>query len=603
MGTIIAQWLAGQLKRLGPSIIAAPTVSTVPGALTTLAIVGAFTTVGVAYVVTRRWVIIGRVLSWLTISGLVSTTLAVPLARTPLYLQGISVDQAFRVQYLTRLTDSAALHDLNYPNVAPYYPAGWFWIGGRVGNFLGLDGWEVYKPFAIGSLAVAAAVAVALWSTVVRADRALLVGLVSTVVLLHVGSPEPYGAVVALLLPPVLVLAWLGLRAPDGHGWAALLGVGAFLGLAATFYTLYFGVAVLMVVVLAVAAAVQARSIRPMLRLVPAAAVAGLVALLVWLPFVLAVLRGEPRSGAAQHYLPAYATTLPLPMTELTLLGALTLLGTVWLVVRFRVSPLAQALTVGVLVVYGWTLLSLLVLLQGTTLLAFRLEVPLLVLFACAGVLGLLDVVDAARRFTRQRRVPTRVPVAVLAVVAGVVGLAYTQDVPVSLTNEINLAYTDPDAHGVRADGDPAGDASFYPQLVAAIDAGTAAPQDKTVVLSTDYTLLSYYPYRGFQQITPHYANPLAQYDARAAEIRVLSQASSPEQLVKELDASPWPAPDAFVFRRGSTGLTLSLSRDIYPANPNVQFYDVTFDAALFDGPAFSTTQVGPFTVISRTHR
>ena len=58
-------------------------------------------------------------------------TLAMPLGATKLYLFGISVDQQFRTEYLTRLTDTAgpARHDLLRP--AAVLSAGWFWIGGR----------------------------------------------------------------------------------------------------------------------------------------------------------------------------------------------------------------------------------------------------------------------------------------------------------------------------------------------------------------------------------------------------------------------------------------------------------------------------------------
>jgi len=70
--------------------------------------------------------------------------------------------------------------------------------------------------------------------------------------------------------------------------------------------------------------------------------VAGALASLTWLPFALAVLRGAPRSGAAQRYLPDSGTLLPLPMTEVSLLGGLCLVGTGWLVLRVRTSPIAR---------------------------------------------------------------------------------------------------------------------------------------------------------------------------------------------------------------------------------------------------------------------
>ena len=61
-------------------------------------------------------------------------------------------------------------------------------------------------------------------------------------VMLAYASTEPYSAMITVMLPPVLVLAWSGLRGwTRGGGWAAVVGVGLFLGVAATFYTLLLG--------------------------------------------------------------------------------------------------------------------------------------------------------------------------------------------------------------------------------------------------------------------------------------------------------------------------------------------------------------------------
>ena len=46
------------------------------------------------------------VLLYLAPACLVITSLGIPLAATSLYLDGVSVDQAFRTQFLTRLTDT-----------------------------------------------------------------------------------------------------------------------------------------------------------------------------------------------------------------------------------------------------------------------------------------------------------------------------------------------------------------------------------------------------------------------------------------------------------------------------------------------------------------
>src|SRR6201988_2274169 len=91
----------------------------------------------------------------LFLSGFAVATLGMPLGATKLYLFGISVDQQFRTEYLTRLTDSAALHDMRYLGLPPYYPPGWFWIGGRAAVLTGPPVWEMFKPWAITSSTIA----------------------------------------------------------------------------------------------------------------------------------------------------------------------------------------------------------------------------------------------------------------------------------------------------------------------------------------------------------------------------------------------------------------------------------------------------------------
>ena len=49
-------------------------------------------------------------------------------------------------------------------------------------------------------------------------------------------------------------------------------------------------------------------------------------------------------TGSAQHYLPADGAELTFPMLQFSLLGALCMLGTLWLVVRARSSVRAGAL-------------------------------------------------------------------------------------------------------------------------------------------------------------------------------------------------------------------------------------------------------------------
>ncbi|MBF6481740.1 galactan 5-O-arabinofuranosyltransferase, partial [Nocardia cyriacigeorgica] len=625
---------------------------------------------------TKLW--LAKLLSWAGISAFVTVTLGMPLAATKLYLFGVSVDQEFRTEYLTRLTDSAALRDMTYADLPPFYPAGWFWIGGRVANVLGMDGWEVFKPYAIGSIAVAAVLALVLWSELIRADWAVAVAAAVTAVGVAYASPEAYGAVIAILLPPVLVLAWGALHRPGvqrgtAGGWGAVLGTGIFLGVAATFYTLYLAFAAFAVTLMALVAAGYAAvthpttaqrdmtatqpadatqganatqgtggggatrdadatqgpgatlattatqatgttqitasaqrsgvsdggawraALPPLARLVVIGAIAGLIALTVYLPFLLELLGGSwPSGGTAFHYLPEAGAELPFPMVEFSLLGGFCLIGTIWLVLRAGSSRRAQALGIGVLAVYLWSLLSMLATVAGTTLLSFRLEPILLVLLAAAGAFGFVEGARAAYQAFNE---PERFRI-VVVVVALVGALAFAQDIPRVRAPEITTAYTDTDGDGVRADQRDPSAVAYYREIDAALTARTGRPRSETVLLTADTTFLAYYPYFGFQGLTSHYANPLAEFAERAAAIEAWSALESPQELLDAMDAAPWRAPDAFLFRRSGEDYTLRLAKDVYPNDPNVSRYTVAFPRALFDDPRFTSTDIGPFTLI-----
>ncbi|GAB2699417.1 galactan 5-O-arabinofuranosyltransferase [Nocardia thraciensis] len=591
----------------------------------------------------RRWPWLAKVLSWAGISSFVTVTLGMPLGATKLYLFGVSVDQEFRTEYLTRLTDSAALHDMTYIDLPPYYPAGWFWIGGRVANVLGMPGWETFKPYAIASLAVAAALALVLWSKLIRADWAVAVAAATTAVTVAFAAPEAYSAVLVVLFAPAMILAWGALYRPaewagadrsetpgvaDGAvptagGWGAVVGAGLFLGLCAMFYQLFAGVAVFTVVLMAVVAwgallwqrraeAVhQPRKtasgpgawqlLSPILaRLVVMGVITGVLALITWGPWLWKALTSTlPTSGgSALHYLPEPGARLSFPMFDFAepLLGALCLIGTVWLVMRAASSRRAQALGIGVVAIYLWSLASMTVTAVGMTALSFRLEPILQVLLAAAGVFGF---VEGARAVYQALNEPQRFRV-VTAAVAALGALAFAQTIPSILNTEITTAYTDTDGNGERADQRSPSAVSHYRAIDAALIAQTGRPRDASVVLTADTSFLAYYPYYGFQALTSHYANPLADFAGRSAEIKRWSELQSPAELLDALAHSPWRAPDAFVFRRSGDSYTLRLAEDVYPNDPNVRRYTVSFPTTLFEDPHFQRTDIGPFTVVVR---
>ena len=558
----------------------------------------------------RRYRVLAQLGGLVFVSAFSVVTLGMPLGATKLYLFGISVDQQFRTEYLTRLTDSPALHDMTYLGLPPFYPPGWFWIGGRVAALTGIPPWEIYKPWAITSITIAVAIALVLWWRMIRFEYALVVTAATAAVTLAYSSPEPYAAMITVLLPPVLVLTWSGLRAGERRrGWGAVIGAGIFLGFAATWYNLLpaFGAFTTVLMALLLAGTRWRQSgfkpaLDPLRRLAVIGIVAAPIAATTWLPF-LSRAADSPVSntGSAAHYLPADGAELTFPMLQFSLLGVICMLGTLWLVVRARSSVRAGALAIGVLAVYLWSLLSMLTTLARTTLLSFRLQPTLTVLLVAAGAFGFLETTGMLAARGRERGWGRAV-----FPVAGAIGMAaaiaFSQDIPEVLRPDLTIAYTDTDGHGQRGDRRPAGSEKFYPVVDATILQVTGKPRDQIVVMTADYSFLSYYPYWGFQGLTSHYANPLAQFDLRAAQIRSWSKLKTADQFVHALDTLPWLPPTVFLMRRGANETyTLRLAEDVYPNQPNVRRYTVDLKAALFAGPRFTVQTIGPFVLAIRT--
>lgn len=629
LGALILGGVVGMvgLRVIDAAAWPAYNTSNVTRALTTLGQV-LFVLVAVVAVVTARyrpsWRLASSWLGSVASAGLVTVSLGMPLGATKLYLHGLTADQQFRTEYLTRLTSSPHLADMTYVDLPPYYPATWFWFGGRYADLLGLPGWEAYKPWAIVSMAAAAALGVALWNRMVGVGVGTGVGLAVTAATLYFASPEPYAAVLILVGVPMLVVIASALRgggrladgpsASTGTNWLAVIAAGVFLGVSATVYTLYTalfaGAAILIALVYLVQAWLAARNSAipadtlaaqrraPMLavlvRLLVMGVLAIAIALIFWAPYFLKRFGSTVTvSGAAEHYLPEGGALIGLPMFQVTLLGLLTLIGLVWAVLRMRRRTIAFSFAAALVGIVVLTLASLARTAIGSTLLSFRLEAVTAAILAAAGVFGVVELSRAAvGRFGDIRTV-----VGVLAAV-GAVGVA--QQVPATLSSEITIAYTDTDGYGQRGDHRPAGSESYYAELHRLIREQTGRPATENVVLTADFSFLSIYPYWGFQGLTSHYANPLAEFEARAAAIAQWAEASDPAELAARMKASPWRTPDAFVFRYSADGYTLRLAKDVYPNDPNIKRYTVTFDPAVFDDPAYTVTEVGPFVLVVR---
>lgn len=550
----------------------------------------------------RVWLTI--VVSYLAPAALVVSTTAIPLSATRLYLDGITVDQGFRTQFLTRLTDSPILDDMNYIDMPSFYPGGWFWLGGRFSALLGLPGWEGFQPWSLVSIAAAGSMVVPVWQRICGSlPVATGIGLVSICIALVVSAEEPYAAIVALGAPAASVLAY---RAVAGHK-LAIAGMIVYLGVSASMYTLYTATITLSVILIATVFAVFVqRSWWPILRLIIVGIGSMVLAAPVWTPYLLAVARGETRSGAtAMHYLPYEGTQIPLPMLSFSFVGALCLIGLLFLMAR-AVDPDVRSMGIALFVFYCWIVASMIATLAGNTLLGFRLDSIVIMQLATAGVLALADI----RLFGISRLYPVqfsersrKLMTAGLIMVTITGGLGYAQTIPQRNHDAIDLAYTDTDGYGERADRFPADSATYYKEIDDLLASKGLVPRD-TVVLTDEQNFMSYYPYRGFQAFTSHYANPLGEFDTRNEQIQQWAVKSwktlnTPAKFSAALDDSPWRAPDVFIFRGDKDkGYKYDVAEDIYPNNPNVRFRGVYFNPEVFS--TWDVTQVGPFVVVTR---
>jgi galactan 5-O-arabinofuranosyltransferase len=560
--------------------------------------------------------------AWVALSAFSTLALAIPLQSTRFYYGGSSVDNGFRMQYMTRMAATPGLADMNYADTSPYYPGGWFWLGGRFANLIGWEGWAAYKPYALAWVAVTTVVTFTLWSVVVRRRLALLAALVTALAGMLHGIEEPYAWPSAAWLAPVAVLAWHALRRQHAPRWT-LICIGGFVGFAAITYTLHFVFAVLMVVLMAVIiGAFRVHQGQPLwptvrqlfLRLLPIGIVSLVIALLVWLPYLLSThfLLNNPRS-AAQHYLPEESAYLPVPMFEGTAFGMLCLAGLVWLLLRCRRSEVAASMLTIVIAVYGWFVLSTLALIAKTTLLAFRLNVILDVTLAAAGVFGLLELIGYLRR---KLDVRYALRISMVATALGLLGAITINQGALgqALQKSIDRAYEDyyPTGDNAMGQRDPAKAGSWLDDEIRAVAELTGRPPEQNLLLSTDYKLMSFKPYWGFQQETPHYANPLAEYKDRAAEAQRWATAKTSDELLRMLRSSRFKAPNVFILSNPASRystvelpadeagkLVLQLKDDAFPQLPNVRDYDVYFDPKVFDSPAFVQRQVGPYTIIA----
>ena len=545
---------------------------------------------------------------------LAGTHLGFVLHGTPHYLFGLGGDQLNRVPMVGRFADSPQLADVFYADGAPFYPAGWFWVGGRIADFAGVEPWRVYKPFSIATMAVAGSLAFVLWRWVVAPRLAVVIAAVSTMVGLHHNAYEPYSWLLVAALPVVVIGVFAvcdSVETGSASAWPLTVGIGVYLGWAALSYTLLAGFAAAGVGVLMLTVAWRAlrrgetgaaRGV--VIHLATMAAISIVLALLFWWRYLAAFFSSAPPGeSVASSFAPEMAATWPLPMFELSATGLLCLLGTGWLIMRLwptteaggsdparaRHDLVARGLAVLTIAVLIWYLVSGVVALAGSTLLPFRLIPVLTTTLAVAGIFGAVALVQWVLRLDvipAVRKPAIRVIAIVLALLAAV---QMTQHV-----SEENREFAE-----VARDTPPPPE-----NLLAVLD--TMAPPDAAsehVILTTMPTLLAYRPFFSYQAPTQAYASPGGRYEDRSEEITRWSLAESTEELLTMLDSGAFRPPDLFLLNApgGADYFVYRRVDNTMPRTDNNEARELRFDRELFDDPAaFEVQEIGGRVVIAR---
>lgn len=570
-----------------------------------------------------RWLrLTVQVIAYMAPAMLVVATLAIPLSKTALFLDGVSIDQGFRTQFLTRMADQLGYDDMAYADTPSFYPGLWFFTGGLFAKVTGLAGWGAFQPWSLITLAVTGSMLVPVWQRLCGSLAvASAVAMATTAIVIHMEPEEPYAAIVAMGMPAAFIVAR---RAMDG-GKAALVGSIIYLGLSANLYTLFTAISALTVVAMAFGVALAAKSIKPIIRLAIIGFSSLAIAAIGWGPYLFALLtRPHGDTDKAQHFLPVEGTEIPFPFFENPAMFALGAICIMWMIARFR-DPDVHSQIYGLAVSYSWVFLSMLAPLVGTTLLGFRLSLPIGVIMGTGGILALAEL----RLFGFHKFYPEgfikehgKTTTAVLAVIAAAACIHYTTSTPVQLREEIDRAYQDTDGNGNRADNYPADSGMYFPLVARVIEEHTGKRPSDTVILTDEMNLMSYYPYRAFQAMTAHYANPLGEFDRRNEVIESWTQIKDPQELRDAMDRSEaengWKSPDVMLFRGeldlkpgtendelpevtgpGDDTFSYVITKDIHPRYPNVEFRAVHFAPEAFS-EGWTLKQVGPLVVAMR---
>jgi len=535
-----------------------------------------------------------------TAAGL-SGLLTVGLHGTRWGVGGLYGDSSFRTEAATRYTDSPALADYAYADLAAYYPPGLGWLQGRTADLFGFPGWQSAKPLQLLLAALVPLLAYALWRRVLDPLPAALV--VAATSLLNGDLYKVDEWLVLACAVPWWLDAFRGVRAEGVRPWPAWRHgvIAGLLLLVHTFYFLPLAAATLLGVGLDLARRRPwpLSPVRAFVLVVVGVAVASPY----WWGVLLERLAGTPADDLQRRYTFPFAGVPAVPV-PISVAGVFGLVGIGWLVVHRRdrfATALATALTAAYATVVGGYVLGRL----GLPLLTFKANAMIESLQVAAGVLGLLALAQRLPRTTPWARwgPRTRRAVALLTTIALVVAPTVTAAHVWGTGDEVVSAQTTRYPSGKWPAGWDGREPEFPPAWVEVSDPATdevlrawhelsgRLDDSSTVLVTSRVDLLATTPLHTFVTWKSYYSNPYGQWDPRVSLLREVAACADPACAAELLRHNPYDAVDGLVLERDGTDLLLQLLVDD-DVNRKVHA-DVRFPVALFDGPDFATRVVG----------
>jgi galactan 5-O-arabinofuranosyltransferase len=545
------------------------------------------------------WWSLRRELSWgadlvpAAVGAVAALALAGSLRGTPYAPGGLAADQTFRTATITRYADTWRLVDFTFDGLPAFYAPAWFWVLGRAADLTGVEPWRMAKLGAVLTALVVPLVTYLLWRRLVPLAPAALVAVVP---LLVAEFYQPYAWLVLFAVVPWWLETVHGVRRGGRAGGSPVfLGViGAVLFL--TYYYFFFIVAIALVIHLVAEQVRGALVWRRVGRAALALGIAAALSAVYWLPLAVSMLRAEHARSLANRWFAPGHPDLPLPMTQASVVGALALLGLVYLVWTAGRSALSRGLLVVLVAAYAWYLIGAVAAVADTPLLSFRGKPLVPLILVTGGVLGLARLGTlAATRFAAADvwRVAWVLGVA-LAVFAGQQFLTTVRDSPL-----IEVAHATPLPDGSLPSHAPADAVEDVPAPPAAplrdvIDAAHAVPP-RPVLLSDRADIMALYPYFGFLQWNAHYAHPASEFDQRVAWLESLAGAADPATLAAGARANPYDVIDVFVLRVEGEHAVLRFAGDDFPHGLRTR--EIRFPRELFADEHFEVVEAGDYLV------